>query len=362
MASITRLLLQHSLFACLLLVLCVSASSCASVRKTATEEYYKSRPFVERIYAAPEQYIRLKCGNVCYVEKGTGPTLLILPGLSLGAHNWRFNLARYWEKFHVVLLDLPGYGKSDAPDAEYSINFFKEAVLEFMEKKGIRRAAILGHSLGGQVGIVLAAEHPEKVDTLILETATGVRPRYGFVEDFLIETFITAKRFAFLPEDKLREYTELNFFAPCPAQEELIAYQLSFRAHFRGQPIFDARNESFVRGARHIIMTDVRNDVPKIHVPTLIMWGRNDRLDGVKNAYWLYLTIPQAQLYILEQCGHQPHLEKPLLYDYAILKYLEQFYAGRSSAVEPAGKEAAGKIGEAASQAGEAAGTGGARP
>ncbi len=260
--------------------------------------------------------------KVCYVEKGSGPTLLILPGLSLGAHNWRFNFDRYAEKFHVVLMDFPGYGKSDAPDVDCSIELFKNCVLEFMKKKGIEHASILGHSLGGQVAIVLAAEHPEKVDALILETATGLRQRLGFVEDWAVTAYITADRFAFLPEEKMRDYTEMNFYAPSAAQEELNEYQLSFRAHFWDKPIFWQRNEAFVRGALHIIMTDVRRYVPSIKAPTLIMWGRQDRLDSVNRAYWLYQTIPNAQLYVIERCGHQPHLEKPEMYDFAAIKFL----------------------------------------
>ncbi len=292
-------------------------------------EAYKKKPFVERTYSAPEQTMQIKNFKVCYIEKGIGPTLLILPGLSLGAHNWRFNLERYWDKFHVLLMDFPGYGKSDAPDAEYSIDFFKEAVLEFMQRKGIEHAAILGHSLGGQVGIVLAAEHPEKVDALLLEAATGVRPRLGILEDIVIHAYITADRFAFLREEKLRDYTKKNFYASIPAQEELIDYQLTYRAHYGDTEEFRTRNEAFVRGAINIILTDVRPYVPKIRAPTLILWGRNDALDPVSHAYWLTCMIPDAQLYVIERCGHMPHLEKPMIYDFAVVRFLRELSACR---------------------------------
>jgi pimeloyl-ACP methyl ester carboxylesterase len=134
--------------------------------------------------------------------------------------------------------------------------------------------------------------------------------------------YITADRFATLPEQKLRQFTEINFYTPVPVQEELIDYQLSYRAHCGHTEIFRARNEAFIRGAVNIILTDVRSYVPDIRAPTLIRWGRNDRLDDVKNAYWLYRRIPNAQLYLIERCGHQPHLEKPAIYDYAITRFL----------------------------------------
>ena len=306
-------------------VIPLTLSSCAVVGSSAVPDKYKNKSFVERVYPAPEKYVQIKNFRVCYIEKGTGPTLLILPGLSLGAHNWRFNVARYWDKFHVILLDFPGYGKSDAPDVDYSIEFFKETVLEFMKKKGIEHAAILGHSLGGQVGIVIAAQYPQIVDALILETATGVRPRFGVLEDIAIRLYVTADRFATLPEQKLREYTEINFYAPVPAQEELIDYQLLYRIHCGHTEIFRARNEAFTRGAVNIILTDVRPYVPKIKAPTLILWGKNDRLDDVSNAYWLYRNIPNAQLYVIEHCGHQPHLEKPVIYDFAITRFLGEW-------------------------------------
>lgn len=322
--------MKRLLLLCFSLFLAVSASSCAGTSGLHVSSKYKDEPFVDRVYPAPAQYMQIQDFKVCYIEKGTGPTLLILPGLSLGAHNWRFNFDRYAEKYHTVVMDFPGYGRSDAPNIPYTIHFFKDTVVEFMRKKGIDHAVILGHSLGGQVGIVLAAENPELVDALILETATGVRPRFGIFEDWAIRTFITAERFATLPEDKLREYTEMNFYAPIPAQEELIYYQLSYRAHWGNTEDFHARNVAFTRGAVNIITTDVREYVPRIKAPTLILWGRNDRLDDVKNAYWLYRTIPDAQLYIIERCGHMPHLEKPAFYDYAVLRFLEGLPKGKS--------------------------------
>ncbi|MFC2149143.1 alpha/beta fold hydrolase [Candidatus Auribacterota bacterium] len=286
-------------------------------------------PYKERVYPYPERYMDMDGYELCYIEEGDddGIPLLILPGVNLSVHNWRHNLPRYVERYKVYCIDFPGYGKSGIPDVDYKIEFFTGEVLKFMEKKGLKKVNLLGHSLGGQVAIDLAAKYPEKVNRLILETATGIRVRYGPIEDILIFTFVTEDRFAELPLHKLREYTELNFYNICDACEELFFHQAAFKLHKKGTEEFERRNRAFVRGVRNIILTSVRDKAKKIKNTSLIIWGRDDGLCGVKNAYFLNKEMVNSRLFVIENCGHQPHLERPVDYDEALINFLDE---GRS--------------------------------
>jgi len=311
------------------IVACLTAaafalSACATVHPLAKYDSLtkENLPLMERIYPAPEQYMDMGGYKMCYVEAGEGKPLVILPGVSLTAHNWRFNIPRYAKHFKVYCIDFPGYGKSDMPDADYSIEFFTEAVRKFMEKKGLAKVYLLGHSLGGQVGINFTSKYPGKVEKLVLETATGIRTRYGLLEDLLIPWFVTEDRFANVPFHSLREYTEVNFYNMCDACEELFLYQVAYRLHKQGTEEFELRNRAFVRGVRNIIKTSVRDKAVKIETPTLIMWGRNDRLDDIKNAYFLNEQMKNSRLFVIENCGHQPHLECPEIYDEAVINFL----------------------------------------
>jgi pimeloyl-ACP methyl ester carboxylesterase len=301
----------------------VFLSACANPQMMKYDSITKKDiPLMERIYPAPEKYLEMGGYKMCYVEAGEGFPLVILPGVSLTAHNWRYNFPRYSKKFKVYCIDFPGYGKSDTPDADYSIDFFTAAVKKFMDEKGLKKVFLLGHSLGGQVAIDFTHKYPDRVEKLVLETATGIRTRYGILEDLMIPWFVTEDRFANAPFHSLREYTEVNFYNMCDACEELFYYQVAYRLHMKGTEEFEKRNRAFVRGVRNIILTSVRDKATKITVPTLIMWGRNDQLDDVKNAYFLNSQMPNARLFVIEQCGHQPHLERPEIYDEAVIDFL----------------------------------------
>lgn len=314
----------------------VILQACSSVNPLLRYNEVKKEdvPLQERKYPAPEKYMDMGDYKLCYIEYGEGEPLLILPGVNLSVHNWRYNLPRYFKKYKVYCIDFPGYGKSGMPDADYKIEFFSDAVMKFMDKKGIKKTNLLGHSLGGQVAIYLAAQHPERVNKLILETATGVRPRYGILEDLMIMWFITEDRFANLPLHTLREYTEKNFYNVCDACEELFWYQAAKRLHNQGTKEYEKRNRAFVRGVRNIIMTSVRDKVKKIDHPTLIIWGRDDTLCNVKDAYFLNEQMKNSRLFVIENCGHQPHLERPIDYDEALFDFLDKNEASEDSSIK----------------------------
>lgn len=306
-----------------LIALLIGLSACANPQLVKYDKITKNDiPLMERIYPAPEQYLDMDGYKMCYVEAGKGKPLLILPGVGLTAHNWRYNFPRYIKNFKVYCIDFPGYGKSGVPDADYSIDFFTKEVKKFMDKKGLKKVYMLGHSLGGQVAINFTYRYPERVEKLVLETATGIRQRYGILEDILVPWFVTEDRFANAPFHNIREYTEINFYNMCDACEELFYYQVAYRLHKQGTEEFEKRNRAFTRGVRNIILTSVRDKATKITVPTLIIWGRNDNLDDVKNAYFLNQQMPNARLFVIERCGHQPHLESPEIYDEAVINFL----------------------------------------
>src|SRR6266581_840273 len=115
--------------------------------------------------------------NIHYVCGGSGPPLVLVHGLgSSAAVEFYYNLEPLAAHHRVLAIDLPGFGKSDKPVLEYTIDLFVKAVRDLMACEGLERAAVMGVSMGGRVALGLALDSPEMVERLVLVDALGVGP------------------------------------------------------------------------------------------------------------------------------------------------------------------------------------------
>src|SRR5437870_8537141 len=115
-------------------------------------------PF-ERYYDA--KGIRTRC-----FEKGEGQPVILLHGGGGHAETWVRNLIPLSEKFRVLAIDYLGHGYTDKPKITYSLDAFSKHLLDFMDAAGIKKAHLVGESQGGQISVLTAHEHPERVDKL----------------------------------------------------------------------------------------------------------------------------------------------------------------------------------------------------
>jgi pimeloyl-ACP methyl ester carboxylesterase len=152
------------------------ALTCASCTDFRLAGYRDDRFLAEYRYALGEQYVEAEGIKFCYQELGQGPTVLILPGLGTSIDFWQLNVPALAEHFHVVALDPPGFGKSGKPDATYELPWINQRILAFLDAKQIEQASIIGGSMGGHLGLLLALDHPERVDKLVMMGATGAWP------------------------------------------------------------------------------------------------------------------------------------------------------------------------------------------
>lgn len=242
-------------------------------------------------------------------EIGSGPPLLLLHGLLASSHAFDSVLAPLARAFHVVAIDLPGFGESEKPPPtrfSYSFESCAEVVADVIAALGIGRCHLLGHSLGGSVALTLAAEHPEFADHLVL-VAPWVHPH------------------------PLPRTMRLLLF---PLLGTLVFKQLFGRAMFRsfldqhayapGHPVpsdrldlyYDAFNSPSAReGARAFLsgMIDTRPTVARltrIKAPTLVVWGRSDAMLSPQAAPKIVRQLAHAHLEYVDS-GHSPHEEAP---------------------------------------------------
>lgn len=293
--------------------------------------------YLDRDYPGREKFITIDGIRVCYVDNNHAAkhTLIFLHGLSLSIHNFRFNYPAFFDEYRVVALDFPGFGKSEIPNVSYSIDFFTKFLAHFMDELDIDKAVLIGNSLGSHVGIEFAIDYPDRVTALVIESATGIRPRLGMLETIVLKWYITESRFKDVSEEKMREHIEWSWYDRSPASEELVGHRIHFRRKYYDTLIYEYNNIAFVRGLWHVIHDTVRHKVDRIDVPALVIWGRYDKVTGISDAYYLHRKIKGSQLVFIDKAGHLAHIERPEPFNDAVRKFLNNtLYSNRHKAKE----------------------------
>jgi pimeloyl-ACP methyl ester carboxylesterase len=258
--------------------------------------------------------------RVRYVRRGRGPTLILLHGLASSIYTWADVIPALAEDHDVVAVDLPGFGGSDIPE-ELSSSVYPATVLALMDRLGISRATLVGNSLGGSVAVVLAARHPERVRRLVLIDAAGFN----------------------LDPSRRPLILRLIGFAPVPAaldalpiRRRVVTAALRQVFHERSRVTPEKIEEYLAPLARPGATEAIRSLlnqpasfglpalVREVRVPTLIIWGRNDRWVPVADADRFASAIPAARKVVLEECGHLPQEERPA----EVARLLEEFDPG----------------------------------
>jgi pimeloyl-ACP methyl ester carboxylesterase len=242
--------------------------------------------------------------TVTYLEGGKGETILLVHGFGANKDNWN-RFAKYLTpSFHVVAVDLPGFGESTKrPDALYTIGAQVERLDRFAEALSLNAFHLAGNSMGGSISGRYAVRFPEKVLSLGLFDTGGVYhcPRKSELalllekgENPLLvdgpEDFDGMVKFAFVKPP----------WFPGPVKRALAAEWAQSRPF----------NEKVFREI-HEEGSSLEPDLPEIKARTLILWGDTDRLIDVSCTEVLEKGLPNATTVIMKSCGHVPMMERP---------------------------------------------------
>lgn len=243
-----------------------------------------------------------------YKLAGEGTPIVILHGWGSPSNAWLetqgYLSARGYE---VYMPDLPGFGKSNPPPKPWEISDYAQCVGRFADRLGLQRFFLIGHSFGGRIGIRLALLHPDRLLGLVLCSSAGIKSRP------------TVKQFAFRVLAKVG-YRLLSL-PPLKGFQQPARRFLYFLAgewdYYRAQGVM---RETMKR----VIEEDLRPDLGKIAVPTLIVWGDRDRVTPLSDAYIMKEEIPNVALHIVEGAGHRLPYEEPEVFTRFVLAFLEE--------------------------------------
>lgn len=234
-------------------------------------------------------------GELFYEVEGSGPPLVLAPGLSGTGSFWQPHLAPLAERFTVINHDHRGAGRSTIARIDYSIAQMSDDVLQLMDHLGIGRAHFMGHSTGGAMGQTLALDHPERVDRLVL-SATWPK-----TDDFL--RYLFEVRSEVLRRLGPGAYLRSNaLFLMPPSWVRDHADELRIGDEEAARRIPDP--EVVLGRIEAILRFDRRDELGRIAAPTLVICARDDAVTPPYFSEDLARLIPGAHGVILPRGGH----------------------------------------------------------
>ena len=254
------------------------------------------------------------------------PVLVLVHGIAGSATTWRDVLPALGQHYTVIAPDLLGHGKSDKPRHDYSLGAYANMLRDLMVALDVERATIVGHSLGGGIGMQLAYQHPMRCERLVLVASGGLGQEVSWmlralslpgVEYLMPLIFPSVARTAGAAIG--RRLYQLGLRAPHLAQE-WGAYAALTEPENR---------HPFVRTLRSVI--DVNGQAVSAHdrlylaarLPTLVVWGGRDHIIPPSHADAAHEAIPGSRLVIFERAGHFPHVEEPGAFVEAVTDFVE---------------------------------------
>jgi pimeloyl-ACP methyl ester carboxylesterase len=257
---------------------------------------------------------------------GDRPALLFLHGWSSNWQIFLLNIGAFMETHRVLSLDLPGFGASPMPDDELTIRGYAALVDGVCDELGVERVSVVGNSMGGFIGAELALSFATRVDRLVLVSAAGLSTEELARRPLLAAARIVsagmpfAARFepAVVRRPRLRR----------AALQFVVRYPEKLSVPLAQELVQSAGKPGFVDGLAAIVNYSYRDRLPEIEIPVLIVWGRNDVLVPVGDA-WRYAELigPNARVEIFEDTGHTPMLERPSRFN----DLLRGFLAGEAA-------------------------------
>jgi 2-hydroxy-6-oxonona-2,4-dienedioate hydrolase len=240
-----------------------------------------------------------------------------------GWRNYRGNLARFAEHFRCLVLEFPGFGVSDPTD-QHPMVAAPAAVLRFLDALELTRVDVVGNSMGGIVGLQVAAAHPERVRRLVTIGGIGrniVSPGPGEGINLLVEFTEEPTR------ERLVQWLHSMVFDPAVVTEELIEERWAQATD--PETLASARRMYGRRAMQARTAAAAASDAPpywamlhKVRARTLITWGRDDRVSPLDMALLPMRTIPDAELHVFPNCGHWAMVEAKEAFEATVLAFL----------------------------------------
>ena len=258
-----------------------------------------------------EKFLQIDENKIRYLESGNSKKILVLiHGLGASAERWEKVIPLFAKHFRVIIPDLIGFGYSDKPLADYTLDFFSSFLEKFFAAANIQNPILIGSSLGGQIAVEYTAEHSQNVEKLILISPSGVMKKSTPALDAYIMAALypneqNAKNAFELMESSGKHIDEkiINEFIE---RMKLPNAKLAFMSTLLG-----LKNAKVITPKLQSMIT-----------PTLIIWGANDPVIPIQHADEFVASIKDCKFLRMDNCGHTPYVQDPNSFASLVLEFL----------------------------------------
>lgn len=196
--------------------------------------------------------------------------------------------------YRVHMLDLPGFGASDPPPQPWTVHDYAEFVLAYLDHHELERVYLFGHSFGGRLGLILGAQHPDRVIKMALADSAGIRPKTPVWQSARLRLYKGMR-------DGLRTVGLHGF------SDSLNSWYNGRYGSSDFQAVSGVMRQTFI----NVVKEDLTDYARRVAVPTLLFWGDQDQDTPLWQGELLEKLIPDAGLVVYAGAGHYSYLEHP---------------------------------------------------
>lgn len=252
-----------------------------------------------------DKYSEIDGVNLHYRDSGETelPAIIIMHGWGCNVDTVASIEAMFKGKMRTVNVDLPGHGKSSEPPSVWGVEEFTQVIEKLIDCLGLKKVSLIGHSFGGRISILLSSRC-ENVEKVLLVDSAGIKPKRSFNYYRKVYTFKLLKNAAMLLFDDKKG-------------GEIVE-------KMRGKKgSADYRNSSPRMRAimSKCVNEDLKNVMPRIKAPTLLVWGADDTATPLSDAETMNKLIPDSGLVSFPGCGHYSFLDNPFGFRAAVSSF-----------------------------------------
>ncbi len=271
-------------------------------------------------------YRELHGDRIAYREAGHGSAVLLIHGMAGSSETWRAIIPQLSKQYRVIAPDLLGHGESAKPRGDYSLGAFAAWLRDLLDELEVDRATVIGQSLGGGIAMQFAYQHRDYCERLALIGSGGLGPDLSPVLRILSAPGAELVLPVVAPQPVLNVGNKLRSWLTAAGIQAPRAGQM-WQAY---SSLSDSQTrQAFLRTLRSVV--DYRGQavsaLNKLHLtagmPTVLIWGDQDRIIPVSHAYAAHDALAGSRLEVLEGVGHYPHVEAPT----AVADILQDFIA-----------------------------------
>jgi pimeloyl-ACP methyl ester carboxylesterase len=273
------------------------------------------------------------------IEIGSGPPLVFVHGLSGSWQNWLCQLPAFAETHRCIAIDLPGFGESPMPpDGKITIKGYGKWLATLLDELDVEACALVGNSMGGFIGLEAAISYPERVERLVLVSAAGLSIEHARNEPVLkfLELTQTVAQHLLIRSMPISRRLARHPRGRKPLLWFVVAHPEKLHPALALEQIKGSGKPGFVPALDALTDYPIRDRLDDIGCPTLIVWGDEDRLVPVRDAYDFDKLIPDSRLIVHKDVGHVAMLEVPDRFNSDLAGFLAEQPSGRDERVAAA--------------------------